>query len=208
MEDSVSIEHRMIIIRPGINPNCLTAAGRAMIPAPTIVVERLKMAPENDAPSKRGSRESWSSYLWGRRGTLGLRRHFRSPEGRVVISFKIWTSWPLRKGKEWSERSGGVRLLPPKTRKRQRETESAIHAGNQKGKFFFVGQTNEVLTRVQLWEQLFLAVWVSWRVQLWFSRSGTVYKRVERARKPNWDVTPTHPTTRFSRIYWSFHIPN
>ncbi|THG02992.1 hypothetical protein TEA_028256 [Camellia sinensis var. sinensis] len=39
-------------ISPRIIPNCFRVAGRAMIPAPTMVVKRLKTALENDAPSK------------------------------------------------------------------------------------------------------------------------------------------------------------
>lgn len=75
MEDSVSTAPNTIIIRPGISPNCFTAAGRAMIPAPTIVVERLNTAPENDAPSKPAS---LSSRFWGKSGALGFRRNFLS----------------------------------------------------------------------------------------------------------------------------------
>lgn len=55
MEDSVSREPRTIITRPGIIPNSFTAAGRAMIPAPTAVVDKLNTAPEKEAPSKPGS---------------------------------------------------------------------------------------------------------------------------------------------------------
>lgn len=64
-----------------------------MIPAPTTVVERLKTAPEKEAPEKPTSKESASSYFWGRRGALGLRRHFRSAEAKIVILRQIW---PLR----------------------------------------------------------------------------------------------------------------
>lgn len=63
-----------------------------MIPAPTTVVERLKTAPENEAPEKPTSNESPSSYFWGRRGVLGLRRHFRSVEAKIVILGQIWPS--------------------------------------------------------------------------------------------------------------------
>lgn len=85
MDDSVNIAPKTIIIRPGIRPNCLTAAGRAMIPAPTIVVDMLKTAPENDAPLKPTSAESWSSCFWGRSGILGLRRYFLSDETIVIL---------------------------------------------------------------------------------------------------------------------------
>ena len=50
MEDSVNMAHKIIMTKPGISPSCLTAAGRAMMPAPTMVVERLNTAPENDEP--------------------------------------------------------------------------------------------------------------------------------------------------------------
>ena len=58
IDNSVNVDPRMIMIKPGIRPNCFTAAGRAMIPAPTMVLERLKTAPENDAPSNPTSRGS------------------------------------------------------------------------------------------------------------------------------------------------------
>jgi hypothetical protein len=41
---------RMIIRIPGIRPSILILAGRAMIPAPTIVVDRLNTAHEKEAP--------------------------------------------------------------------------------------------------------------------------------------------------------------
>ncbi|KAE8057005.1 hypothetical protein FH972_013729 [Carpinus fangiana] len=83
MDDSVKTAPRTIMMSPGISPSCFTAAGRAMIPAPTIVEERLKTAPEYDAQPKPTSR---SSCFWGRRrGVRGLRRYFRSVEGRIVI---------------------------------------------------------------------------------------------------------------------------
>lgn len=86
MDDSVSTAPNTIIIRPGISPNCFTAAGRAMIPAPTIVVERLNTAPENDAPSKPAS---LSSRFWGKSGALGLRRNFLSAVGIVIVRW-VW----------------------------------------------------------------------------------------------------------------------
>lgn len=45
IDDSVNIPTKTMMIRPGIMPSCLRVAGKAMIPAPTIVVERLKTAP-------------------------------------------------------------------------------------------------------------------------------------------------------------------
>lgn len=84
IDASVSIPSSTIAISPGIMPNCLRVAGRAMIPAPAMVVDRLKTAPEKDAPVRD------SSSLCGRRGAaaLGLRRCFRS-DGIFVNSVKM-----------------------------------------------------------------------------------------------------------------------
>ena len=91
MEDSVNVAPNTIMISPGISPSCFMVAGRAMIPAPTIVVERLNTAPEYDAPSKPTSRSS-HFWDWGRRrGARGPRRYFRSEaEGIIVIFEREW----------------------------------------------------------------------------------------------------------------------
>lgn len=94
---SVSIPANTITISPGIAPSCLSVAGRAMIPAPTMVVERLKTAPANSPPSL------------GRKGSaLGLRRCLRSKEG-------IWECWRLLWGGEdaslWMMNGASQRIL-------------------------------------------------------------------------------------------------
>lgn len=74
---SVSIPANTIMIRPGIAPSCLRVAGRAMIPAPTMVVERLNTAPVYDAPPN--SPPPWSLGISG--ADLWPRRYFRSENG-------------------------------------------------------------------------------------------------------------------------------
>lgn len=76
MDASVSNATKMIIRRPGMRPSILMLAGKAMIPAPTMVVERLKTAPENEAPLN-----SWnpsSSTLTGRSGVVSSRISLRA----------------------------------------------------------------------------------------------------------------------------------
>ena len=85
IDNSVNVDPSMIKINPGIRPNCFTTAGRAMIPAPTMVLDRLKTAPENDAPSNPASTGSWWSYFSGSKSFLGLRRYLRSAETSIVI---------------------------------------------------------------------------------------------------------------------------
>lgn len=117
MDDSVIIAQRTIMTKPGINPSCFTAAGRAMMPAPTIVVERLNTAPVNDEPSKPPSTSSrfvsgTGFWLCG----LGLRR-LRSVKGRdivvgVVFVLYVRRMWMERKMKESVFRRLWVETLP------------------------------------------------------------------------------------------------
>ena len=99
------------MIKPGIRPNCFTAAGRAMIPAPTMVLERLKTAPENDAPSNPTSRGSWWSYFSGSRDFLGLRRYFLSAATIIVIYRRDWISPPFSGNLEKISRVAGAFVL-------------------------------------------------------------------------------------------------
>lgn len=66
MEYSVRAPTVMMAMMPGMRPRTLTVAGRAMMPAPTTVVERLKTPPEKEAPSTAPS--SLSSHCLGRSG--------------------------------------------------------------------------------------------------------------------------------------------
>lgn len=160
MEASVNIDPRTIMTRPGIMPSCFTVAGRAMIPAPTIVVERLKTAPENDAPSKPDSSGSRSSSFWGRRGILGLRRHLRSMEGRIVISVRFFRTLTVNVADERGMERGIRQLTDNKllgvsdSYLRKIGALESYSRGNQT---FLVLQANEVVTRVpDVW------LWTKW----------------------------------------------
>lgn len=63
------------------------AAGRAMMPAPTMVVERLNTAPENDEPSKLASPALCFKGL--RRWVLGLLRLLRSEKDRAMFDINV-----------------------------------------------------------------------------------------------------------------------
>ena len=58
-----------IIDRDGITPRTLNAAGIDMIPAPTMLVETLKIAPANEPCFSSGGDDEEGSWL-GNRGAL------------------------------------------------------------------------------------------------------------------------------------------
>eukprot|EP01018_Ginkgo_biloba_P041241 Gb_00074 [translate_table: standard] len=89
MEKFVRNPRSTIRQRPGMSPKTFMVAGNAMIPAPTIVVDRLNTAPENDALVY--SDFSASCRFSGSRGTLSFFSSSiaRAPEFILEIAHNI-----------------------------------------------------------------------------------------------------------------------
>lgn len=103
IEASVKKQTKIMRRLPRINPKTFIVAGRAIIPAPTTVVDKLNTAPEKEAPLSPSWTPSSPSWCFsGSRGLVSLTKGFcfrdlLSGEANIVI-FSDKTKHPKNLG--------------------------------------------------------------------------------------------------------------